>query len=80
MVQFVDMVLKGGEFYRDATIYPLPGSFYFLVLVFKLFGAPSRIGAGRTLGERRGRSSAVVVQAATLADALRARREERRRA
>jgi hypothetical protein len=37
MVQFADMVLNGGEFYRDATFYPLPGAFYFLVLVFKLF-------------------------------------------
>jgi hypothetical protein len=39
MVQFADMVLNGGEFYRDATFYPLPGAFYFLVLIFKLFGA-----------------------------------------
>jgi hypothetical protein len=39
MVQYADMVLRGGEFYRDATFYPLPGAFYFLVLVFKVFGA-----------------------------------------
>ncbi len=38
MVQFADMVLRGGEFYRDATFYPLPGAFYFLVLIFKIFG------------------------------------------
>jgi hypothetical protein len=38
MVQFADMVLRGGEFYRDATFYPLPGSFWFLTLVFEIFG------------------------------------------
>ncbi len=38
MVQFADMVLKGGEFYRDATFYPLPGAFWLLAWAFDLFG------------------------------------------
>ena len=37
MVQFSDIARGGGEFYRDATFYPLPGAFYFLALIFKLF-------------------------------------------
>ncbi|MDG2051969.1 MAG: glycosyltransferase family 39 protein [Myxococcota bacterium] len=39
MVQFADMALKGGEFYRDATFYPLPGAFWLLAGAFDLFGA-----------------------------------------
>ncbi len=38
MVQFADMARRGGEFYRDATFYPLPGAFWFLTLVFEVFG------------------------------------------
>ncbi len=37
MLQFADIVAKGGELYRDATLYPLPGAFYFLALIFKFF-------------------------------------------
>ena len=33
MLQFADIARKGGEFYRDATFYPLPGAFHFLSLV-----------------------------------------------
>jgi len=39
VLQFADLRLKGGEFYRDATFYPLPGAFHFLALVFDVFGA-----------------------------------------
>ncbi|MCS5637887.1 MAG: glycosyltransferase family 39 protein, partial [Myxococcota bacterium] len=39
MLQFADLRLRGGEFYRDATFYPLPGAFHFLALVFQVFGA-----------------------------------------
>jgi hypothetical protein len=37
MLQFADLVANGGEIYRDATIYPLPGAFYFLALLFQVF-------------------------------------------
>ncbi len=36
---FADIVANGGEIYRDATIYPLPGAFYLLAYAFKVFGA-----------------------------------------
>ncbi len=36
---FADLVAKGGDLYRDATLYPLPGAFYALAQAFKLFGA-----------------------------------------
>ena len=39
MVQFADIVLKGGEFYRDATFYPLPGAFWLLAGAFDIFGS-----------------------------------------
>ena len=39
MVQFADIVVRGGEFYRDATFYPLPGAFWLLAGVFEVFGA-----------------------------------------
>ncbi len=39
MLQFADMRLRGGEFYRDATFYPLPGAFHFLSQIFEIFGA-----------------------------------------
>ena len=39
MVQFADLRLRGGEFYRDATFYPLPGAFHFLSQIFEIFGA-----------------------------------------
>ena len=39
VLMFADIVAKGGELYRDATIYPLPGAFYLLAYAFKAFGA-----------------------------------------
>lgn len=38
MVQFASIVQQGGEFYRDATFYPLPGAFWLLAGAFELFG------------------------------------------
>ncbi len=38
LLQFADMIAHGGELYRDATVYPLPGSFYLLAGLFKIFG------------------------------------------
>ena len=37
MLQFADMAANGHQFYRDMTFYPLPGAFWFLALVFKVF-------------------------------------------
>ncbi|MCP5042782.1 MAG: glycosyltransferase family 39 protein, partial [bacterium] len=39
ILMFADIVARGGEIYRDATIYPLPGAFYLLAFAFELFGA-----------------------------------------
>ena len=36
ILPFADMIADGGELYRDATLYPLPGAFYLLALVFRL--------------------------------------------
>ncbi len=38
ILMFADIVANGGELYRDATLLPLPGAFYFLALAFKIFG------------------------------------------
>jgi len=38
MVQFASIAQQGGEFYRDATFYPLPGAFWLLAGVFDVFG------------------------------------------
>ncbi|MFP6605969.1 MAG: glycosyltransferase family 39 protein [Myxococcota bacterium] len=34
---FADLIAKGGDLYRDATLYPLPGAFYLLAQFYKLF-------------------------------------------
>jgi hypothetical protein len=39
ILMFADIVANGGELYRDATLLPLPGSFYFLALAFDAFGS-----------------------------------------
>lgn len=38
VLMFADIIANGGEIYRDATIYPLPGAFYLLGYAFKMFG------------------------------------------
>jgi len=34
---FSEIVARGGVLYRDATLYPLPGAFYLLAALFRLF-------------------------------------------
>jgi len=38
VLEYADLIDRGGMLYRDATCYPLPGAFYLLALAFKLFG------------------------------------------
>jgi PAS domain-containing protein len=38
ILQFADLVHRGGELYRDAVLLPLPGAFYLLALAFDAFG------------------------------------------
>ncbi|HEY5657877.1 MAG TPA: glycosyltransferase family 39 protein, partial [Myxococcota bacterium] len=38
LLQFADIVHRGGELYRDASSIALPGAFYLLALAFDLFG------------------------------------------
>ncbi|MDJ0847467.1 MAG: hypothetical protein QNK04_03695 [Myxococcota bacterium] len=44
MLLYADLIANGGDLYRDATVYPLPGAFYFLALVFHVF-EPSNLVA-----------------------------------
>jgi len=34
---FSDIIARGGDLYGDATLYPLPGAFYALAMVFRVF-------------------------------------------
>jgi hypothetical protein len=43
ILQFADIVANGGELYRDATLLPLPGSFYLLSAAFDWFGPSIRL-------------------------------------
>jgi hypothetical protein len=43
IVAFADMLAKGGELYRDASLLPLPGAFYLLELAFELLGPSIRL-------------------------------------
>jgi hypothetical protein len=38
ILQFADIVQRGGELYRDASALALPGAFYLLALAFDVFG------------------------------------------
>jgi hypothetical protein len=38
ILAFADILAKGGELYRDATLYPLPGAFYLLAGAFRALG------------------------------------------
>jgi len=38
ILQFADIVRRGGELYRDASVLALPGAFYLLAAAFDLFG------------------------------------------
>ena len=44
ILQYADLIANGGELYRDATVYPLPGAFWLLALVFQ-FVEPSILAA-----------------------------------
>jgi hypothetical protein len=44
MLLYADMLARGGQLYRDATVYPLPGAFYLLALIYKIF-EPSNLVA-----------------------------------
>jgi hypothetical protein len=39
MLQFAALIADGGDLYRDATVYPLPGAFYALAGIFRVVGA-----------------------------------------
>jgi hypothetical protein len=47
LLLFADLIQQGGQLYRDATCYPLPGAFYLLSAAFQLFG--TSIGVSRWL-------------------------------
>src|SRR5512139_3353497 len=44
LLLYADLVANGGELYRDATLYPLPGAFWLLAAAFRVFG-PSNLVA-----------------------------------
>ncbi len=37
LLQYADLIANGGELYRDATVYPLPGAFWLLAAAFRIF-------------------------------------------
>src|SRR5882672_4216484 len=43
LLLYSDLVAKGGELYRDATLYPLPGAFWLLAAAFRVFGASNLV-------------------------------------
>ena len=43
ILQFADMLTRGAELYRDATLLPLPGGFYLLAGAFEIFGPSIRL-------------------------------------
>src|SRR6185503_5069283 len=45
ILAFADILAKGGELYRDATLYPLPGAFYLLAGAFRTFGTSLFVAA-----------------------------------
>lgn len=48
---FADIIAHGGELYRDATVYPLPGAFYLLAGLFHVFGASNLVARWVMLAE-----------------------------
>jgi len=46
ILAFADILAKGGELYRDATLYPLPGAFYLLAEIFRTFGTSILVARG----------------------------------
>jgi hypothetical protein len=43
LLLYADLIAQGGELYRDATVYPLPGSFWLLAAAFRIFGASNLV-------------------------------------
>jgi hypothetical protein len=43
MLQYADIVASGGQMYRDAASYPLPGAFYLLAAAFEVFEPSIRL-------------------------------------
>jgi hypothetical protein len=43
LLLYADLIAQGGELYRDATVYPLPGAFWLLALAFRVFGASNLV-------------------------------------
>lgn len=43
LLLFADMIANGGQLYRDATVYPLPGAFWLLAGAFRIFGASNLV-------------------------------------
>src|SRR5262245_20384175 len=43
LLLYADLIARGGELYRDATVYPLPGAFWLLALAFRVFGASNLV-------------------------------------
>jgi hypothetical protein len=43
LLLFADVIARGGELYRDATVYPLPGAFWLLATAFRIFGTSNLV-------------------------------------
>jgi hypothetical protein len=43
LLLFADLIANGGDLYRDATVYPLPGAFWLLAAAFRVFGASNLV-------------------------------------
>ncbi len=43
LLLFADFIANGGQLYRDATVYPLPGAFWLLAAAFRIFGASNLV-------------------------------------
>jgi hypothetical protein len=43
LLLYADLIANGGELYRDATVYPLPGAFWLLAAAFRVFGASNLV-------------------------------------
>ena len=46
ILYFAELIRRGGQLYRDASVYPLPGAFELLALVFQLYRSLQTQGLG----------------------------------
>lgn len=51
ILQFADILSRGGELYRDAALLPLPGAFYLLSAAFDWFGPSIRVARWLVVAE-----------------------------